>query len=76
MTNNALKSGVLILAITLLAGCDLFDSDMDKLSDDTLRAKWKECQGIKDISRLKATACSNYEKQCKKRQKAGTLACY
>ena len=75
MTNNVLKSGTLMLSIALLAGCDLFESDMDKLSDDTLRAKWKECQSIKDISRLKATACSNYEKQCNKRKKAGTLAC-
>lgn len=73
---NPLKIGLLTFFITLISGCDLFKSDLDKLSDNELRAHWKECQYIKNASQLKTLACDNYEKQCDQRKSNGNLACY
>lgn len=68
------KISVLSLVLLLIAGCG-GGGKAAGIPDRELRAKWQDCQGFENPSRIKVMACENYERECARR-KSDKLVCY
>lgn len=64
---------LLLVSVVTLVGCS---REIEKVSDEELRAKWSECVDMNDPAPAMLFACENYKKECERRGKeTGRYVC-